>query len=225
MRKNRNTEASAHAQPALLPEACRRLLRQYTAADPKAVGEAMQTYCALIQRWNPVASLVSSRDALRLESHVADSLSLLPAVQKYGGPSPRLFDIGSGAGFPALPLALACRELSFRLTERARKKSGFLELALGELGLLERGKVSAGAFPQEVRLESPAGWLITARAVEKPETVWKGIRELVREGAVFLCQWSELPGEAVGMFHVERIADEWNGQGLRRGVLHIVRAG
>lgn len=185
---------------------------------------AMQGYCALIQKWNPLASLVSSRDVGQLEVHAADSLSLLPAVQKYGGPSPSLFDIGSGAGFPAFPLALACPELVFQLTERTRKKSGFLELALGELRLLERGKVNAGAFPQEVTLENPSGWLITARAVEKPGIVWKGIRELVREGAIFLCQWPEPPVEAAEMFHVERIADEWGDLGLRRGTLHIIRA-
>ncbi len=114
-----------------------------------------------------MASLVSSRDSEHLWLHITDSLSLLPAVRSCGGASPRLFDIGSGAGFPALPLALTCPELCFHMVERARKKAGFLELALGELGLLQRGAVEQGGFPQEVSLDAPEGWLVTARAIEK----------------------------------------------------------
>ena len=208
----------------LVRERCLQLLQKQPGLDLKALDEALQTYGALVQKWNLLASLVSSRDTENLWLHIADSLSLFPVVRDLGGASPRLFDIGSGAGFPALPLALACPTLRFHMVERARKKAGFLELALGELGLLERGVVNPGAFPQEVSLQAPSGCLITARAVERPGTVWKSLRELVQQGAVFLCQWPELPSEATQMFHVEQITDDWTELGLRRGTLHILRA-
>jgi len=223
MRKNIKTESGAPGSQRVR-ERCLQLLQQQPGLDLTALDDSLQAYSGLIQRWNPMASLVSSRDSEHLWLHIADSLSLLPAVRSCGGASPRLFDIGSGAGFPALPLALTCPELCFHMVERARKKAGFLELALGELGLLQRGAVEQGGFPQEVSLDAPEGWLVTARAIEKPGVVWKGLRELVRNGAVFLCQWPELPPESLSMFHVEQIADDWTRRSLRRGALHILRA-
>jgi 16S rRNA (guanine(527)-N(7))-methyltransferase RsmG len=199
------------------------LLEREIAGNLETTKQALHSFCALIRKWNSFASLVSPRDADHLWVHVADSLSLLRLVTALGGPSARLLDIGSGAGFPAVPLALALPDLKAILVERSRKKAGFLENAVGELGLKGRMTIQECTFPNEMTLDEPLGWLITARAVEKPHKLWQGIRELVKNGAIFLCQWPEIPPEAQKMFHVEHIIDDWTQTGLRRGSLHIIR--
>ncbi len=201
---------------------CLNLLERHSGRNVDDTLAALNAYCGLVHKWNPFASLVSSRDAARLWLHIADSLSLAENVQRFGGASPRLFDIGSGAGFPAIPLALALPSLEVTMVERSRKKAGYLENAIVELGLLGRAAVRQGAFPEEVTLNTPGRWIVTARAIEKPEVVWRGVRKLVGEGGIFLCEWAEVPVEAQHMFHVEQIIDDWTRSGLRRGLLHII---
>ena len=63
----------------------------------------LDAFSALVRHWNGAYSLVSRRDASRLETrHIADSLTLVPWVE-----GTRLGDVGSGAGFPGIPLAIA----------------------------------------------------------------------------------------------------------------------
>ncbi len=185
--------------------------------------EALDRFCDLILKWNAVTSLVSQKDTQRLWSHVADSLSLVTVAFGLLGTPPRLLDLGSGGGFPAIPLALAVPALEVVMVERSRKKAGFLENVIGELRLQAHVSVENGAFPEDVWIEDPKGCLITARAVERPEIVWLGVRELVSNGAIFLCQWAEVPEDADAMFHVEQIIDDWTRAGLRRGLLHVIR--
>lgn len=75
--------------------------------------------------------------------HVADSLSALPyldAVAARGAAVVRVADIGSGAGFPGLPLAIARPGVAFDLIESVRRKCEFMEVAARRLGL-ERVRV------------------------------------------------------------------------------------
>ncbi|MFO7975795.1 MAG: RsmG family class I SAM-dependent methyltransferase [Candidatus Hydrogenedentota bacterium] len=201
------------------------LLERETGADIERTQQLLEAYCVLILKWNAFASLVSSRDTRHLWVHIADSLSLVGLIKELGAPSPRLLDIGSGAGFPAVPLALTFPNMHASLVERSRKKAGFLENLRGKLGLKSRVTIEQGAFPDEITLENPEGWLITARAVDKPEKVWPGVREAVKKGAFFLCQWPDMPPEAESMFHVEQIIDDWTENDLRRGTLHLIRKG
>jgi len=56
----------------------------------------------------------------------ADSLALLPWLAELGVTVTRLVDVGTGAGFPAFPLAVACPQLTVMALEARRKKVGFL---------------------------------------------------------------------------------------------------
>ena len=88
-------------------------------------------YLVLIEKWNRVYNLTAVRDPRQmLTQHVLDSLAVVPYVM-----SERLVDVGSGAGLPGIPLALALPGTRVTLIESNHKKSTFLNQALIELGL------------------------------------------------------------------------------------------
>lgn len=91
-------------------------------------------YIAELYKWNDRAALLSKKDEARVvERHVMDSLSLLAFLHETDGLT--LMDIGSGAGFPGIPLKLAARKLEMVLVESVRKKTLFLNYIVQRLGL------------------------------------------------------------------------------------------
>ena len=71
----------------------------------RETSEALERFAALLLRWNRTVNLIARKDEQRLwERHIADSLQLAALMQ----PTPsRAIDLGSGAGFPGLVLAIA----------------------------------------------------------------------------------------------------------------------
>ena len=67
------------------------------------------------------------------QRHVIDSLACLPVARLRDGE--RCVDVGSGGGFPGLPLAIACPRVGFSLVEAAGRKAAFLRRAVEGLGL------------------------------------------------------------------------------------------
>jgi 16S rRNA (guanine527-N7)-methyltransferase len=83
--------------------------------------------------WNRIISLVAVKSPLDLPiKHFIDSLTALPLLPREGG---RWLDIGTGAGFPGLPLKIARTDLDLHLLEASRKKVSFLKELLRKLSL------------------------------------------------------------------------------------------
>jgi len=83
-------------------------------------------------RWNQRRNLTAITNPLDvIEKHLIDSLSLLPYLPERG----RLLDIGSGAGFPCLPLKIACPELDVVSVDAVAKKIQFQRHVARKLGL------------------------------------------------------------------------------------------
>ncbi len=79
--------------------------------------------------------LMGPREGDKLWSrHVANSLALLDVIPE----GVRVADVGSGAGLPGLPLAIARQDLHVTLIEPLQRRVDFLELAVEELGLQDR---------------------------------------------------------------------------------------
>ncbi len=92
----------------------------------------LETYISLLRQWNRVINLTAIEDEAKIRSHhIADSLSVLPFVQTFDS----LCDVGSGAGFPGIPLALARPQMAVTLVEANHKKGAFLKKVVRELSL------------------------------------------------------------------------------------------
>lgn len=95
---------------------------------------AFQRYADELTAWNERFNLTAITEASAIESkHFLDSLSCLLAM----GPKPsgRMIDVGTGAGFPGLPLKIAVPHLRLTLVEATAKKAEFCQHVVSLLGL------------------------------------------------------------------------------------------
>lgn len=103
---------------------------------PEARQAQLLAFIALLQKWNRTYNLTAIRDEREmLTHHLLDSLSLLPVLEKSALTGRRWADVGSGAGLPGIPLAIACPELNMTSIETVEKKAAFQRQAKIELGL------------------------------------------------------------------------------------------
>jgi 16S rRNA (guanine527-N7)-methyltransferase len=124
------------------------------ALDDAAI-ERLLDYVDLLLRWNAAYNLTAVRDPAEMVTrHLLDSLAIMPHV---GGTT--LADLGSGAGLPGIPLAIAAPEREILLVDSNGKKARFLREAVRRLAL-------AHTRVAESRVENVEGMFecITARA-------------------------------------------------------------
>lgn len=98
--------------------------------------DRLLAYIALLAKWNRTYNLTAIRDEREmLTHHLLDSLSVVPALGASNLAGRRWADVGSGAGLPGIPLAIACPELEIASIEAVEKKASFQRQAKIELGL------------------------------------------------------------------------------------------
>ena len=93
--------------------------------------ELLMEYVTELMNWNRVYNLTSVRKPTDIVTrHILDSLTILPYLH-----GERILDIGTGAGLPGIPLAIASPEREFVLLDSSSKKLRFVQQTLGILNL------------------------------------------------------------------------------------------
>ncbi len=162
---------------------------------PPGAEDKFLHYIALLRTWNEKINLTAITDdegiAVR---HILDSLTLLPLIQDFrqapARPSEgltRLIDVGSGAGFPGLPLKIVCPDLEVVLLDSLAKRVRFLETVISELGLTGiraiHGRAEDAARRSDLRERFD---LATARAVAPLPVLCEYCLPFIRPGGQFL---------------------------------------
>ncbi len=99
--------------------------------SPPDLLDPLLSYLALLGKWNRVYNLTAIQDPGDMVSqHMLDSLAVLPFIK-----SPKVLDVGTGAGLPGIPLALARPDCEFTLLDSNAKKTRFVTQAVAELRL------------------------------------------------------------------------------------------
>lgn len=129
------------------------LLTEGLQALELALSEAQQqkllTYVGLLQRWNKAFNLTAVREPEEMVvRHLLDSLAMLPWVS-----AEPLLDIGTGAGLPGIPLAIAHPDMAVTMLDSNGKKTRFVKQAILELGLTNATVVQSRV--EQYRSESP----------------------------------------------------------------------
>lgn len=103
-------------------------LQQLGIELPAAQLQQLNQWAALLLQWNHTYNLLGSNDTRTLvDEHLLDSLAILPALGRHlQDPLAPLADIGSGAGFPGILLAIAQPQRPLILVEPVGKKAAFL---------------------------------------------------------------------------------------------------
>ena len=167
---------------------------------PEAAIARLLDYVALLTRWNAAYNLSAIRDpAAMVTRHLLDSLAIALHVS-----GQTLADLGSGAGLPGIPLAIAAPERNVTLVDSNGKKTRFLRAAVRELGL-KNLRVA------ESRVEAVEGSFdcITARAFASiPDMLgWGG--HLLAPGGVWLALKGRFPQDELAAlpdgFRVEEV--------------------
>lgn len=160
--------------------------------------ESLSKYAALVRAWAPRLDLVSPGDLDRFEErHLEDSLRAAPLLDQL--PEGPCVDVGSGAGLPGIPLAIARPGRRWTLLEPRKRRAAFLEEVVRQLDLgCEVYAVSAEEAASQQR-HAGAYVLATARAVAGAETVRVIAEPLLVPGGttlVFSGRSAETPSDA-----------------------------
>jgi 16S rRNA (guanine527-N7)-methyltransferase len=116
----------------------------------------LEHFLQAMGRWNRVHNLTAiegQQDSVRL--HLIDSIAVLPIMRQFlNEASPKIADLGSGGGLPAIPIAIVQPEWRLTLIEAVRKKTAFLQHVRGKLKLKNIEVLSERV--EDVAVQQPA---------------------------------------------------------------------
>jgi 16S rRNA (guanine527-N7)-methyltransferase len=158
------------------------IFQSYGLAPDFGVSDQIRTYVALLLKWNSTISLTAITDPIEIcKLHFGESVFATSAVPVREG---RLADLGSGAGFPGLPLKIASPEIELTLIESNGRKAAFLSEVVRSLEL-EGVEVFRGRVEDHAP-DRPYEWIV-ARALGQHDDLLKWATEnLAPSGRVVL---------------------------------------
>jgi len=159
--------------------------------------EAFDWYAAELQAWNQRFNLTAVTDRAQIEiKHFLDSLSCLTAMRPR--PGDQIIDIGTGAGFPGIPIRIACPQVHLVLVESVGKKAQFCQHVVDELQIVNVEVIHSRAeqVGRSPEYRERFDWAL-ARAVAKLPTLLEYLLPLVKvEGSAIAQKGDTAPAEA-----------------------------
>lgn len=137
--------------------------------------DKLEAFEALVRERAVPLGMVARADEGRLrQRHVWDSLRAASVVSATDRTA---YDLGSGAGFPGVAVAIACPDLQVVLVESRRPRAAFLQLVVERLGLVN-------AVVSDERVETLSGPvdLCFSRAYARVDVAWRAARRLLVPG-------------------------------------------
>ena len=153
---------------------------------PDGVDVKMARLLTELEHWNTRINLTAIRDPQDMVSgHILDSLAVRPMLS-----GSRVLDIGTGAGFPGLPLAIVEAEIEFRLLDANGRKISFVRHVIGELGLSNASAIKARIedYAPDERFDT-----VIARALASIPRLLELAGHLVRDEGVLLALKGKYP--------------------------------
>ena len=150
--------------------------------------EQLEHFTALVLEWNQKLNLTAITDPNEFWiKHIYDSLTCLQVIFSFGPSS--VIDIGTGAGFPGIPLKIAFPEMRLTLAESIKKKADFCQLVVNTLGLQDVNVAAerAETLGQDGAFREKYDWAI-ARAVAPLSVLVEYLLPLVHTGGQVLAQ-------------------------------------
>jgi 16S rRNA (guanine527-N7)-methyltransferase len=147
----------------------RRLQKESLSPDAETIAR-LERFTVLLHEWNQVHNFTGAKTIEAIHANIIDSLYPLTFVQ-----TPQtLLDVGTGAGFPGLVLAIALPDTEVVLSEPLKKRVSFLRYACIDIGL---GNVNVEARRVEHLKHVPFD-LITSRAVTRTKLLLELTRQV-----------------------------------------------
>lgn len=170
--------------------------------------EPFWKYLKLLVKWNEKINLTSSSDPQRIiEEHFIDSLMILPSLEIAGDfcSAAKILDIGSGAGFPGIPLKLALVYPHLTLAESIKKKADFIKevsrsLHLSNLFVLNE-RVSPTTDLDRFDL------IVSRGTIDLSSLIEVGIPHLNESGRIIVLKGEDIQAEISSS---EKIMDQFN---------------
>ena len=196
------------APPAVLSEA----FRELSIVPPPAAIEMLVRLVEMVELWGGRLNLTGHRDSDSITRRlVLDAVALLVHLPSFETAA----DLGAGAGFPGLPIAVLKPECRVFLVEARERRHHFQRHAIRELGL-ENVEAIHGRFEQ---LEPVACDLVVAQAVAAPAVLVESMRRWARPGAAIVVPGGATPrqvGAQPGIASAEAVSYEVPLGGPRR---------
>ena len=154
------------------------------------VAESLVSFMKILDKWNKVYSITSVKPrSLWVSTHLYDSLSIAKFVL-----GDKILDMGSGGGFPGVPLGIFFPEKNVTLLDSNSKKTSFLQQVVSELSLKNIRVVTARAeqYVPEVKFDT-----VVSRAFSDLPTYYAFARPLCDAGGVILAMKGKTPEEEI----------------------------
>lgn len=160
----------------------------------------------ILLEWNRHYNLISRADEPNIvKRHILESVGLLVICAPSENSS--IMDVGTGGGFPAVPMKILRPDLRQTLVESTGKKARFLKTLAEALGLTEFTVIESrveSIGPNEIVPQS----LITARAVAALSTLWRWTSRLLAPGGrLFAIKGGNMSSELSTLRDIDSIAD------------------